>query len=77
MNEVFSIKTGSVLLSFPFARGSHMAWSGTGTDPVFIEKVDILFFVNFLYLFLFFKILHQNNVADLNMVFMKIKDYLF
>lgn len=47
MNEVFSIKTGSVLLSFPFARGSHMAWSGIGTDPVFTEKVDILFFVNF------------------------------
>lgn len=24
-----------------------MAWRGTGPDPVFIEKVDILFFVNF------------------------------
>lgn len=59
MSEVFSIKTGSVLLNFPFARGSRVAWSGTGTDPVSIEKVDILFFVRFFwYLFLFFKILH-------------------
>lgn len=54
MDEVFSINTGSVLLSYPSAQGSHMAWSGTGTDPVFSEKIDILFFMNFLCLFLFF-----------------------
>lgn len=55
-NEVFSIKTGSVLLNFPFAQGAHMAWRGTGPDPVFekVEKVDILFFVNFFVLLFIF-----------------------
>lgn len=31
-----------------------MAWSGTGTDPVSIEKVDILFFVSFFGTYFYF-----------------------
>lgn len=46
MNEILSVKTGSVELNFPFACRSSMAWSGTGTNPVF---TDTLFFMKFLH----------------------------